>query len=218
MRHLCFYFLLFSLLLPLSAFAEAASQEPDEYAHYTEDWTPEQATAWREALRQLQAITDSDIPEEERCQPRWNIIWPLAKAGNLEARTTFYRALGLTYVRIPNYSWDRVTQNRFGVALFMHSRGAPRARATGVLTGRFTGKFDGLDPRIFQLSYSGFSVITEDEPVMTCMLQGERQACARLAVERKLIPSFEDLAKEIDALTQNGKTFSCPTAKNWWEK
>lgn len=193
--------LVFLAIFP--AISTRAEEEEDNplLSRYTEDWTPKQADEWRKILPQLQAINASDTSLSEQCVARWNILWPLAKAGNLKARNSLFMNLIFSFVRIPDYPSDILSMNRLGVTLFMHSRGAPRAYSN----------LDHLDPRGLGLSYSSFSALTQNEPVMTCMARGERQECTRLAVQQKLIPSFDGLAAEIDGYLQNGKTFQCPT-------
>lgn len=148
--------------------------------------------------KELQAVTASATTDLERCEAIWKVVWPLAKAGNKEARFGILMSVTLGHFGLaPNYR-DKVSSSRIFLILALHSFGA---QSLAKDAQRAAGTYPSF--------LSDYPFMKDDIKFAECVTRGQTPECARVAVDDHLIPSFDDFAKEIDALIEAGTAPLC---------
>ena len=198
----------FTALLAATLLAGGAARAEDDKPSwpprldvYTVDWTPQQAAEWQEAQRKMRDLDSTSMSTQQKCEARWAITWPLAKSGNLEARYGLYVSIGAGWERISSLPEDMFSRFRTGMTLYYHSLGAPSLRWMELYSQLW---------RMYGVPIPVTNIFDQDAQVHKCLLAGATQECAKIAVKRTLIPSFETFAAEIDQSLKNGATISCP--------
>lgn len=150
-------------------------------------------------LKELQAAGD--------CAKYWDILWPKAKAGDMEARWNMYFLMvsppHMDILFAPSASQNYVTKMRNATIMAAHAYDYDGESP-------FFGKnekaaiADYKETAAWLFKHAGFP----EKKFMACVTEGKTK-CTHLAVEEKLVPSFEDFAKEIDALMAQGIKSTC---------
>ncbi len=153
---------------------------------------PEWLDKTRNAPRLLQAKDCADL---------WNVLWPEAKAGDLEARAILFYFMipppDLTFLYAPGNSGDLVSRQRDITTMAVHSQA-------------YDGPFEpGYRDLVYERFVSaGFAISLKGDQFLECV-KTSGDNCADIAVKAKLVPSFEDFAKQIDAMTAAGMKSTC---------
>lgn len=124
------------------------------------------------------------------CGTVWNVLWPLAKTGNAEARALLFGAVWQGGLVPPGRSGDRMAALRDTaiLAAYGSAAGDPASR------DYFKAILSDL-PEAFSGDTRAICAKTEAEPT----------ACLDAGIASGLLPSFEDFAAEIDALAASGE-------------
>lgn len=148
-------------------------------------------------IRELQAAGD--------CAKYWDILWPKAKAGDMEARWNMYFLMvsppHMDIMFAPSASQDYVTKMRNAYIIAVHAYDYDGENLSDE-EKEVIADYKKTSLSLFK--HAGFS----EEKFMACVRKGKSK-CSHLAVEEKLVPSFEDYAKEIDALMAQGIKSTC---------
>lgn len=153
---------------------------------------------WEADMKRLGELGAS----QKDCDERWNILWPRAKKGNLEARLVLFMQLmpgpHQTGLFPPGSTKDMLSAIRDGTIVAIHSVGNKYEEMDRLLYGFYYEL-----PRIF----FGFS--REFEEFAQCAKEKRSQDCIKIAVDAHLVPTFEVFAEQIDALVAQGKKPTC---------
>jgi len=184
-------------LLTLSVTAEAASGVEAQNEKYVSPVG--YGAAWEAAADRVFAIESAKISDDERCLETWNILWPWAKKGNLEARVFIalrvVSFLHMPYWRMPDDADDVLSRRRHAFIMIVHSSGIPDSGDEPTLNQIFVDYIQGF-------SFPG------KKSLLSC-LQEPKSLCAQGAVEQGVVPSFEVYAKEIDRNIAQGLKPRC---------
>lgn len=138
-------------------------------------------SGWENTKKQaLAAINSND------CATAWNLIWPWAQRGNLDARAIL--ATSMVAVRLtPPGNSDTISRFRHSVILAVH----------GVANG---------DPAATELLYalikSKHIMDMGGRKLKRCVDAGKSpRLCVEKAVKDNFVPSFEDYSKEIGIIS-----------------
>ena len=166
-----------------------------------ESYSVEQQKAdWRNAEKRMAEIRASNLSEEEKCQKNWDVIWPLEKAGNLEAIYADFQASALGSIAIQGIPEDRLTRIRYGTVFMFYVLGS----------SRHNEEMKYSSPEIYwKIASENSPVIANNTRLKKCMLEEMSQVCTDIAVQEKLIPSFAQYAAEIDMYLANGAKVQC---------
>lgn len=146
------------------------------------------------------------ITNENRCYETWNVLWPWAKKGNLEARAMLFVAITpfmhIGAVAVPGNNGDSITTMRDSLIMAVHSE--------GYKGGDSERAFMNALNEFRQSIYKGFALnsYSSGREFLECV-QKKKQGCSTIAVTEGLVPSFEDYAREKDALMQQGMKGLC---------
>lgn len=138
---------------------------------------------------------------DENCQEAWDILWPWAKKGNLEARLKLLGLVQWGIVTVPGHA-DSASRWRDMSILTIHSSG-------------YEGNIKNVapeDPRLTTFVSADFQIIYRD--FLECYQKGDSIQCAEKAVKNKRVPSFSDYAEEIDGLVARGHRAYCLDYEN----
>lgn len=149
--------------------------------------------AWIADKKRAEALFETD-----NCDDYWQIVWPWVKKGNMDARVLLWvRTVPMMHMPVvrPPASEDIVTHLRHLLITTIHH--------SGILIG---DDGDTLD----QYVYSLFPLIEHlSVHFQECINDAPSPKCAEIAVEEKIIPSFENYVAEIDMLMKNGYLGKC---------
>lgn len=157
---------------------------------------------WLEAKADLEALPFERTPEgyQKWCQQSWNILWPWAKKGNLEARAEL---LGDYYAykrSMPGHG-DWISIKRDLIVLLIHSAG---------YNYKDNRRYEGSRMMPFEILKE---LLDSDYPsakeFSVCRSDSLTTACADQVIKLGLVPSFEDYAAEIDFQISRGKVSRC---------
>lgn len=148
----------------------------------------------QQAVKKLDALSGIEL-----CVEKWNVLWPLAKKGDLVARSYLAMSMGPmmhTDTTIPpGRSGDYVTRWRDVQIMTVHSLGVSWDNAEG------NKMFYSLANSVLgQAMHHKFN---------ECMVEERYEECAAIAVEEKSVPSFESYVIEIEALAARGLKPTC---------
>ncbi len=142
------------------------------------------------------------LMQEHECMKVWNILWPEAKSGDIEARAYLaFLSMPLMHsdaLFMPGDSGDNISRLRDALILTIHSKGF-------IFKTEDTAK----DGDIYNFMYSRFIDKYLGRNYFKCMNEKNSQECAKVAVKDKLVPAFEDYAKKIDMLVAQGARPTC---------
>jgi hypothetical protein len=120
------------------------------------------------------------------CSKAWELVWPWAKRGNLEARAILATGMLAAGLTPPGGRDDAITRYRDSVILAVHGAAGGNAAATEMCLA-----------------------LIQEEPVSAmggnqlsnCLKTGSNpQTCVDSAINSGFVPAFADYAREIDAV------------------
>lgn len=143
------------------------------------------------------------------CEESWDVLWPWAKKGNLEARFTLFFLMtpppDMKPLFAPGSSGDRISWQRDVIIMLTHSLG-------------YKGDPDLKDNQLDVLAhyndalalYKKFGLGSDYKSVefLKCA-QENKDNCAAIAVKNKIVPSFEEYAQQIDLFLEKGMKAHC---------
>lgn len=145
----------------------------------------------------------SKAGKEKNCQAMWNILWPEAKAGNLQARFALFVYLlpMMHHDRIipPGHSDDFITRMRDSLIMSVHSSGV---------------RFEEKSPDEGLMEGAIYSIMLrkdlhDHKSFLDCVATENSQHCAEIAIQNDIVPSFEEYAAEIETFVGAGAKPSC---------
>lgn len=143
------------------------------------------------------------------CNKKWKILWPWAKIGNLEARfIIFYLMLEpLPDVKArllaPGNSGDLISLHRDLIMFLVFSEGYNPDEKI------FNNTWDE-NLKIETYKMMGFSNHNPGKLFLRCLEKTTpKSTCVKLAVDKNLVPSFDQYAKQIDIFAANGLIATC---------
>jgi hypothetical protein len=160
--------------------------------------------SWEEDMAALEKMIDGDYAEN--CQGIWDLLWPWAKAGRLEAREfLFYMGVPLIHqptLLAPGMSKEIFERQDELLVLFAHAAGMANTNegAANSLYADFMYAFN--EGYLKRIGYNS-------NAWMTCMNKEPSPACADILVKDKVIPSFEEYATQIDLRIAQGQKPVC---------
>ncbi|MCC7305011.1 MAG: hypothetical protein IT558_01995 [Alphaproteobacteria bacterium] len=159
--------------------------------------TQSQDPEWLAAKKSLE-----NLVQEEKCSEYWNILWPWAKKGNLEARALLLISLApppdMNIIYAPGSSGDYISKLRDITIMSVHSHGYKEKW------------FEDYKNLISDLYVQvGFDEISAGKDFLKCVKDTPSANCIDIAVKEKLVPSFEEYASQIDALMKEGMKSTC---------
>jgi hypothetical protein len=160
-----------------------------------------QSEEWLETKNKLQ-----ELVKGEKCEEYWDLLWPWAKKGNLEARVDLLTLMAPpphgTTVIAPGNSGDLVSRIRDILVMAVHSDGYKSEAA-------YTRDYRELAYELY--INEGFQEIPEGRRFLECVKSGSGN-CAEIAVKGKLVPSFDEYASQLDVLARSGMKSTCISA------
>jgi hypothetical protein len=184
-----------------TAFAEQKNTTPptvkSQSANLSEEIIYDNNPEWLADKARLEKLSN-DSSSEHACQVAWDILWPWAKRGNLEARLTLSHAVMFGGWILPNSTADVLSIMRDFIILSVHGTG-------------YKEKKDEHTDEISDQAYSALSRIfdrTADD-FLLCIKKSRTQECAHTAAEDRLVPPFDEYAEQIDFALAHGKKVRC---------
>jgi hypothetical protein len=161
---------------------------------------------WSEDKIKLEKLTS-----EGKCDEYWDVLWPWAKQGNLEARRLLFIIsavqLHMPEVYPPGRSGDLISHVRDIIILGLHS--LPNQNS-GTITDQDKIFIETLTEFItYYASAFQLNSASKAEKFMECWSKEKTQKCTKLAVDNGFIPSWESYSAEIDALIDKGMKSTC---------
>lgn len=149
---------------------------------------------WQSAKKEMRKkLDESDQSQEAYCDIIWDTVWSWAKKGNLEARGMLAVEFFMNGRRMPGH-YDWTTAYRDTVILSVY--------ATGSTDDMFIATKDS-----FYLTFPKYDLPYKE--LFSCLKTHNDDRCIKLAIEKKVIPSFSDYAQEIDDQIAKGKRSIC---------
>lgn len=141
------------------------------------------ATGWQDIKKQaLVAVNSND------CETAWNLIWPWAQRGNLEARAILATSMVVAKLTPPSNSDDAISRFRHFIILAVHGAANGDSAAVEVLYSLIK------DKQIMDIG---------GRKLIRCFdAHKEPLFCVEEAVKDGFIPSFEDYVKEIEIMSK----------------
>jgi hypothetical protein len=145
------------------------------------------------------------------CKNYWDALWPAAKSGDLKARERLFFLLAVRMhsdvIYPPGRTGDYITHLRDITVFAVHS--------IGVAHETQTNRQALIETSEAYFSQAGFGAFQRGREFLICVETKADDSCARLAVQNKLVPSFEEYANELDAIAATGKKSICvPASEN----
>lgn len=169
-------------------------------------------TEWKAAYAEWQKSNqDKKLTDTETCQSIWDFFWPWAKRGNLEARAYFYLMLALPgdwAIRTPIDVSDFASRIRTIIILQIHSAGVQYDETIDEDTKSLYPDLAEFYEKQIEV-WDGMKGGTYMPCIKEASTKESAQRCAQIAVQEKLVPSFEDFAAEVDALIAQGLRLTC---------
>lgn len=155
---------------------------------------------------QAEKVRLENLIQAGKCAEYWDVLWPSAKEGNLEARAILLTLLAPpvhgTQVFAPGSAGDLVSRLRDIVIMAVH-------------TSDYRGSEDSTK-YYRELAYdlylkNGFDQTTDGQEFLKCVRE-EANGCAEIAVKGHLVPSFEDYANQVNSFINSGMKSTCEPA------
>lgn len=153
--------------------------------------------SWIEKTKHKDVFVRSGFCSEEL----WEVLWSEAKAGDLEARAILFFFMipppHIPRLTPPGSTGDLVSRKRDIAIMAVHSQA-------------YDGPFERgyRDLAYDQFVSAGFDYPPGTSDFMKCV-KASGDNCADIAVKAGLVPSFEDFAKQIDAMAAAGMKSTC---------
>ncbi|MCP4341808.1 MAG: hypothetical protein GY799_23735 [Desulfobulbaceae bacterium] len=131
------------------------------------------------------------------CATAWDLIWPWAQKGNLDARAVLATSIFVVQLTPPGICGDAISRFRHSVILAVHGATNGDPAATELLHALIKTK---------QIMAIGGGNLTR------CFEMGKPpRLCVEEAVANGFVPSFEDYSKEIEIISAspNSHKASC---------
>ena len=201
--------------LPASA-AEPMTQNGPAYDVYDENWTAEDNNAWQKVLSTWKQIDASEQPWNDKCHARWNALWPVAKAGNPEARYAVSEMLYGSY--LSSYPYDFRIEGSISMKDMSSMKdGTRRKSVIGLFYGygapmlRYELKTDFRKKWVMRLGEM-MSDIEQVQASRKCSIEALiMQKCINSdALLNDIIPPYEQYAERLDALLKEPSALTCP--------
>lgn len=162
--------------------------------------------AWLKDKIKLEKLASEGI-----CDQHWDLLWPWAKQGNMEARRILFTIsavqLHMPEVYPPGRSGDLVSHLRDIIILGLHS--LPKQNS-GTITNQDKVFIETLTEFIrYYISTFQLNSANKAEKFIECWSKEKTQKCTKLAVDNGFIPSWESYSAEIDALIDKGMKSTC---------
>jgi len=152
------------------------------------------------AINNSKHISFSEIQEqmemygEKDCEEAFYYLWPMAKEGNKNARLSLF------------YSF-------FSIGLIMPGRSLNNNEHMNDLLIMYINSIDAKKISIDQIKNDPFesaylNVFLNQKDYISC-LEYKRADCEDILIKKKLLPSFESYAEEIDTLLASGLHPTC---------
>lgn len=149
----------------------------------------------------FEGIDNSGASKEEKCHAKWALIWPLAKAGDLEARFHVFGIIAYSGgLAVPKTLTSMMQEI---LVSYIHALGAPSLQSEA-------RDIEGRYPPIL----NNAPYLLENEKFRQCVTKFRSHECAALAVEQRLIPSYELFAHQIDLSISNDSSGLCKPIEN----
>jgi hypothetical protein len=143
--------------------------------------------------------------EKQDCQAMWDLLWPKAKKGDIEARFALFMATWapphMTAIKRPGLSQDTFSYMRDLAVFTVYSTGVKDETSQSV-TDNYYKVFDRIYKQLNFKEIGGGEFIK-------CVKDTRSNECTKIAVKNNLVPSFEDYAKEVDLLVKGGGKPKC---------
>lgn len=159
---------------------------------------------WQKISKQIEELPD----DNNRCEKVWNILWPLAKKGNMSARYMLLVGMmpppDMNPILAPGNSGDIISSHRDVAIMAVHSHAYKAENGAPSLT--YDNEY--FEP-VYKLYHAvGFDEINSGKRFLKC-LDERKENCSSLAVEGGLIPSFKKYSSQIDTFIKNGEKARC---------
>lgn len=145
----------------------------------------------------------AEMSDEERCQAIWDILWPWAIKDNLEARSYLFFLMAppphMKPLLLPGNTGDSVTKFKDAIIMAVHSY--PYQFDTDMKE-----TYQNVAHTLYQ--QAGFEQSSSGRKFLKCLENSENN-CAEIAVQERLVPSFEEYAKNIDVFISAGIKSHC---------
>ena len=159
---------------------------------------------WTRDQQHLKTVLTSLASDENKCIAIWDILWPWAKRGNLEARELLFSAVyptapDMISLELPGSAGDVLSRRRDAIILAVHT------------IGFHTGE-ESIDQNYESDSKHFYSAFLNDggqgSAFLKCINTEPNNECAKRFVGI-LFPTFDRYAAQIDAFTKNGMKPRC---------
>jgi len=170
------------------------------------DWNEQQAADWEKAKTEIVGIYQAGMPMNVTCKKTWDIAWPLAKAGNLEARYAVFTAFRQQrYLAYTTNTLHILSLPAIRTYLYYHSLGAPR------LTAEIAYMRERIKERPKLISeYPEQDALKKYPEIQACVWEHPSQACTEMiGLSSPTSPSYERIAEELDMLFKAGVGRPC---------
>lgn len=201
----------------VSSLADAPpAQSGPAYDVYDESWTAEDNQAWQKVLSTWKQIDAAEQSWEDKCHARWNALWPVAKAGNPEARYAVSKMLAGSYTS--SYPYDFRIEGSISMNDMSSIKdGIRRKSLIGLFYGygapmlRYELKTDFRKKWVMRLGEI-MSDIEQVQAYRKCWIETlSIQKCPNNdALLNDIIPPYEKYAERLDVLLKEPSALTCP--------
>jgi|GEM_PF-3366602 len=168
--------------------------------------------AWVAAFAASQQnISRAKLLDSEKCQLNWDLAWPWAKRGNLQARAMIYALLTIPKRQrlvMPGLPTDDLSLFRDTIILYVHSLGFQYEDVVDEdilsVSGEMAAFHQGEIGRLYSVPSARLRAC-----IKAAHSREAAQQCAEVAVDEGIVPSFESYAAEVDALIAQGLRPTC---------
>lgn len=159
----------------------------------------EEKPSWVEDKAHLE-----ELISENKCTEYWDVLWPWAKKGNLEARAWLFILMApppkITPIFAPGNSGDLITKIRNIVIMAAHSHDYQ-----GDLS--LWPGYKNTTNELYKMV--GFNKSVKGKQFLECTKDNKAKDCTEIAVKSKLVPSFEKYAEQMDMFIEDGMRSKC---------
>lgn len=163
---------------------------------------------------QTDKIKAQQFIQDNECNEEWSVLWPHARSGNVEAKAIIFSRLLSTGhgsgINTPlNVHGDRISSIKDSVIFFIHSleiKYVQLPENTKYIQESTAAIRADENMHSFMLALNGKRTLKCLEHEQN---QSELSKCIHIAVEDKVVPSFEAYARDIDLAAQLKKVATC---------